>query len=147
MKHLIQLMALLVCAVFASCDRLSDEPVIEKGHEYEYVGAQAQSLVLKVTNFSGQPYNHKVDWSIQGIGATDSIGNIRVVRNQLEVLPDASQRIHYEWLTCTVPRHKREIHVSVDENTTGQERRLTFMTAGEKLSGPTFTIIQKAEKD
>lgn len=147
MKHLIRLLVLSLCAIFASCDRIAEEPVIEGKKALMVVGAQAQSFVLKVTNYSGDPYNHKSSWSVVGIAEQNGDMRHTIVNNTLNVLPDESIQVSYDWMTCTVPPRKDEIQVTITENTTGKSRRLTFCATANKSSGPTFTIEQKAEKD
>ncbi len=147
MKHLIRLLVLSLCAIFASCDSISDEPVIEGKKVNQVVGAQAQSFVLKITNYSGKPYDRKSTWRIVGIRERNDDMKYPIVNNILNVLPDRSIQISYDWMTCTVPPLQDEIHVTVTENTTGKIRRLTFWAEANKTHGPTFTVEQKAEKD
>lgn len=138
---------LSVCATFAACDQISNEPVIEGRMSLKVVGAQAQDFVLKVTNYSGAPYNHKTSWRVVGIAEPNDSVRHPIINNILNVLPDESVQVSYDWMSCIIPPTKDKIRVTVAENTTGTNRRLTFYATGDKSSGPTFTIVQKAEKD
>lgn len=147
MKYICNLFALLLGLILLSCETYDNDPVIEGRIVSKTIDARAQSFTLRITNYSGKPYNHKVQWRIQGIAVPAHNTSATIVDNKLSILPDGATQLSFDWLTCVVPKHQEEIRVSVGENTSGVDRKLAIISTGGKLADPSIIIIQKAEKE
>ena len=140
-KYLWAVVIALAC-LFASCDRIADDPTIEGGMEKVF-SSQAQRKSFRVINASGKPYNHKIDWHIVGIEV--SYSDISLTK-KVDTLSNGDLQISYDWATFTVRENKSVIDVEVQKNETGKKRSLYFVTSSSKQRLlPSIRLIQRAD--
>lgn len=140
-KYLWAVVIALAC-LFASCDRIADEPTIEGGMEKVF-SSQAQRKSFRVINASGKPYNHKIDWHIVGIELFHSHTSLT---KKVDTLSNGDLQISYDWASFTVRENKSVIDVEVQKNETGKIRSLFFRTRSYKQRFvPAIRLIQRAE--
>ena len=140
-KYLWAVVIALAC-LFASCDWITDEPIIEGGTD-KIFSSQAQRKSFRVINASGKPYNHKIDWHIVGIEPSYSDGSFT---KKVDTLSNGDLQISYDWVSFTVRENKSVIDVEVQKNETGEMRSLYFRTHSYKQRFvPDIRVIQRAE--
>ena len=140
-KYLWAVVIALAC-LFASCDWITDEPIIEGGKE-KFFSSQAQRKSFRVINASGKPYNHKIDWHIVGIAVSYSH---TFLTKKIDTLSNGDFRISYDWVSFTVRENKSVIDVEVQKNETGERRSVLFRTHSYKQRIlPNVRVIQRAE--
>ena len=131
-----------LASLFASCDWITDEPIIEGGKE-KFFSSQAQRKSFRVINASGKPYNHKIDWKIVGIMVPYSH---TFLTKKVDTLSNGDLQISYDWVSFTVRENKSVIDVEVQKNETGKRRSVHLQTSSYKQRVlPDITVIQRAE--
>lgn len=140
-KYLWAVVIALAC-LFASCDWITDEPIIEGGKE-KFFSSQAQRKSFRVINASGKPYNHKIDWEIVGIMVPYSH---TFLTKKVDTLSNGDLQISYDWVSFTVRENKSVIDVEVQKNETGERRSVHLQTSSYKQRVlPDIMVIQRAE--